>query len=145
MKRIVLILIFISFFYITIFADESSSHLTINLIFPKKSTSAMTAPRPRVEPEKVSGLVFIDINPAPAKIEKDRYLVEYFLDEKLIYQTTGFDEQNPAQASFAYILDTTKYKNGFHKLIINFWDKPGSSAIGIREIIIYNDTGNINE
>ncbi len=105
----------------------------------------MAIPRPRIEPENVSGLVSIDISPIPSKIEKDRYLVEYFLDEQLIYQTTGFNEQKPAQVSFTYTLDTTRYENGPHKLIINFWDKSGPSAIGIREININNNSANANE
>lgn len=82
---------------------------------------------------------------APSKIEKDRYSVEYFLDEQLIYQTSGFDEKNSTQDSFGFIFDTTRYENGLHKLIVNFWDKSGPSAIGIREIIINNHTESADE
>ena len=144
-KKSIWVLVFISLFSLSVLAEDvPQNQLTIKLLFPKKSTSLMTAPRPELKPQEVCGLVVIDITPVPSKIEEDRYLVEYFLDEQLIYQTTGFNEENPTQVSFSYTLDTTKYENGLHKLIVNFWDKSGPSAIGIREVIIDN-SGETNE
>lgn len=145
-KNIFLNLVLLSLFSFSALAQEpSANRLTIELIFPKQSSAPMTAPKPKLEPQKVSSRVVLDITPAPSKIEKDRYSVEYFLDEQLIYQTSGFDEKNYTQDSFSFIFDTTGYENGLHKLIVNFWDKSGPSAIGIREIIINNHTESADE
>jgi len=112
----------------------------IDLLFPDTGGRAMKAPRPISKPMEISGQVFVDISQAPSKTEKDRYLVEYFLDDSLIYQTTGSDKQIGAVA-FGYIFDTTKYENGRYKIIVNFWDESGPSAIGVMEVMINNKSG----
>ena len=140
-----LVLLFIILFSFSALVEgEPKDEMTIELLFPKKSTAVMTAPKPKLEPREVCDFVLINISPIPSEIEKDRYLVEYFLNEQLIYQTTGFNEEDPTKVSFSYTLDTTIYEDGIHKLIVNFWDESGPSAIGIREIII-NNSGDTNE
>lgn len=131
MKRIVLMsLILLGFVTFPALAQEESAHrLTVELLFPKKGGQVMNAPKPTERPKEASGLILIDLKPAPSKIEKERYSVEYFLDEELLYKS---------ESSFTHFLDTTKYANGPHKVIVNFWDNAGPSAIGIREIIINN-------
>jgi hypothetical protein len=137
-KRILLISLCLTLFFsnLSVFATDT---LTIQLLFPKKSYAKATPPKALLEPKEVSGNLIIDISPYPDKIEEGRYLVEYFLDDQLLYQTTGFNEDNPDILSFSYILDTTRFEDGPHKIIINFWDEAGPSAIGIRQIIINNE------
>lgn len=115
------------------------AEITVKLNFPKKSTAKMTAPKSLEKPQVICGNLIIDINPYPGAIEEDRYLVQYFLGDQLFYQTTGYNEENPDTLSFRYILDTNKFENGSYKLTVNFWDKNGPSAIGIREIVIKNE------
>ncbi|MDD4909482.1 MAG: hypothetical protein PHR44_02190 [Candidatus Omnitrophica bacterium] len=137
-KTSMYILFFIAAFSFNLLAKEAyQNQLILELNFPKESTAKMEAPRPKAEALSISGEILVNISPVPEKIEQDRYLVEYFLDEQLIYRTTGFDRR-----TFACILDTAQYENGTHKLIINFWDKSGPSAIGIRELIINNEETN---
>ena len=122
-------------------ANTFAQDLTLELNFPSENIAKATAPRPLTKPIAVSGNATIDITPYPDTIEKDRYLVEYFLDDQLFFQTSGFDESNPDKLSFRCLLDTAKFENGRYKLIVNFWDKSGASAIGIQEIEIRNEGG----
>jgi hypothetical protein len=143
LKKIIVIMFFIVSISSSVAAKEAiqQDKLIINLIFPVTGGQAMKAPRSIPKPVEVSGQIFLDINPATSNISKDRYLVEYFLDDRLIYETTGFDNAADSGVGFGYILDTTKYENGRYKLIVNFWDEKGPSAIGAREIFINNITG----
>ena len=134
-KLTLLIICLVLLFGANLFAEG----ITLELNFPQKSTAKITAPKPLLKPQEVSGSLILDIVPYPAAIEKERYLVEYFLDGQLIYQTTGFNESSPDKLSFTYLLDSAKFENGKHKIIINFWDKKGPSAIGIREVVIKNE------
>jgi len=137
-KRILLIFLCLALFCLNLNVFAAGS-MTIQLLFPKKGYAKATPPKALLEPKEVSGNLIIDISPYPDKIEEGRYLVEYFLDDQLLYQTTGFSEDNPDVFSFSYILDTTRFENGSHKIIVNFWDEFGPSAIGIRQIIINNE------
>ena len=134
MKKILTIFCLIIVTSINAFAGE----LTIELNFPKTGRTKAAAPKPILKPQEVSGKVILDITPYPEPKEENRYLVEFFLDGMLIYQTKGFD--NPENFSFKYNLETTKYKNGIYKLIVNFWDEKGTPGIGIRKIKIKNKT-----
>lgn len=116
-----------------------ASQLTIELTFPRKNTAPLSAPVPIPVPLEVSGNLFLDIAPYPEAAEKDRYTVEYFLDDVKIYETTGLSRDTPDTLNFTYILTTRAYENGSHTLVVNFWDSKGQSAIGIREIIIKNE------
>ena len=118
---------------------SASDRLIVELNFPKPGYPKAAKPKALLAPVEVSGNLIIDITPYPANAEQDRYLVEYFLDDQLISQSSGVKENNPQRLSFTYILDTTKFANGPHKIIINLWDKSGPSAIGIRKIIINNE------
>lgn len=121
--------------------NAAQKSLMVQLIYPATSGAAMKAPGPIPKPQEVSGQVLIDIAPKPLKSERDRYLVEYYLDDQLIYESTGFDGETESAGAFSYILDTGKYGNGSHKLVVNFWDKQGQSAIGARELVINNERG----
>ena len=134
MRRLTSVLFFLVL-SVNIFAAE----LTLELNFPKKSTAKFTAPKPILEAKEVSGNLLLDIIPYPADVEEDRYLVRYFLDGQLLYETTGVVGDNPEELSFKYVFNTTSFENGRYKLIVNFWDKKGSTAMGMRQIIIKND------
>ncbi|MBI4245417.1 MAG: Ig-like domain-containing protein [Planctomycetes bacterium] len=88
------------------------------------------------KPPTVAGVVVIGISKRPSvkEIEEERFLVEYFMDGVLIYKTSGRNLKGTA--AFDFELDTTKYKNGLHKITVNFWDQNGPSAIGFKKIII---------
>jgi hypothetical protein len=124
---------------ILLYVDGFAAELTLELNFAKPATEKIIAPKPIAKAQEVSGNVIIDITPYPSVVEKDRYLVEYFLDDQLIFRTTGFDENSPDKLSFKYLFDTDKYQNGEYKLIVNFWDESGPSAIGIKVIAINNE------
>jgi len=142
-KKITVILLFIASLSSFVSAEEVTRNdkLLISLIYPRAGGQAMKAPRAIPKPVKVSGQIFMDISPSPLNIKKDRYLVEYFLDDKLIYNTTGFDNAVDSDIGFGYLLDTTKYENGKHKLMVNYWDRDGSSAIGSKDVFIDNAPG----
>jgi len=143
LKRIILIALLIVL--ASIFAEASDntrqSSLVISLNFPENSGIAMKAPKAIPKPEEISKCVFLDISPAPSNIKKDRYLAEYFLGDNLIYKTTGFDSISGKVTGFGFMFDTAKFENGRYKLIVNFWDENGPSAIGSREVIINNESG----
>ena len=120
--------------------EKSDKPLVVDLIFPKKSTSRMKAPKPKLPVHEVSGQLTVDVRPVPTKAAKDRYLVQYFVGDELIHETTGYSEDRPERLSFVYTLDTTQFDDGLHKLIVNYWDKSGPSAIGILKIKVINRT-----
>ena len=142
LKRIILIVLFIASISSFVAAEEAmcQDKLLINLSFPGASGQAMKAPRSIPKPIEISGQISLDISPVHSNIRKGRYLVEYFLNDKLIYKTTGFDDA-AGSIGFGYVFDTTKYENGRYKLMVNFWDGKGPSAIGAREVFINNKSG----
>lgn len=135
-KKIIFILFIVLSFSASVMAEEKlpKNAVNIKLIFPGAGNTAMRAPAPILEPQEITGQVSVDFIPHPSNVEEGRYLVEYFLGDRLIYKTD-------TSGTFSYILDTTKYENGRYKLIINFWDSSGPSAIGIREVMINNQAG----
>jgi len=116
-----------------------ADNLTISLDFPKRGpTKAFSAPKPIEKPLRISGSLTLDMSPYPVQAEDGRYTVQYFLDDQLLNETNGFIPGSTPGLSFVYVLDTTKYENGRHKLAVNFWDNKGASAIGIKPVIIDN-------
>ena len=136
-KYFILFLLFLGLAQINIFADN----LVVELKFPQASNQRVLPPKPIVPAIEISSSIDLDISPYPAVIEKGRYLVEYFLDDVLIYSSDGFIENAPL--SFKCTLDTTKFIDGEHKIIVNYWDKQAPGAIGIRNVVIKNSE--INE
>jgi len=134
MKKIIIILACLQIFSIGVYANN----LVVQLHFPEKSNKRVAAVMPIVKPQEISGTLVLDIVPYPADYVKGRYSVEYFLDDQLLYKTDGGSDNGAA--SFKYSLDTTKFANGAHKLIVNFWDTNGPAAIGINDVIITNGT-----
>ncbi|MBU4477833.1 MAG: hypothetical protein KKH34_01895 [Candidatus Omnitrophica bacterium] len=116
----------------------AAGEIVVDLQFPKKSTDQIKTLEPVIAEETVSGTIVLDISPYPAEAARDRYLVEYYHDAKLIYSTDGYDESNPQSISFKYSFDTTKFSNGKYKLYVNFWDKRGAPAVGGKKIVINN-------
>lgn len=134
-KRIIALVICAAVFLTNVYCAE----LTVELTFPRKSNAKAAAPKAILKPMEVSGDLTLDVTPYPAQAEQDRYAVQYYLNEQLLYETSGFDENNPQTLSFRYVFDTTRFNNGTYKLIVNFYDKSGAvSAIGSRNIIIKN-------
>lgn len=126
--------------YSTAFAEgEKVESLKVDLIHPQKSNAPQRVLNISTKPVVVNGMVPVAISkkPNPKDVEMDRYLVEYFIDDKLVYETKGIAE-GLANPSFNWVLDTAKYKNGKHKLVVNYWDSKGPSAIGIKEFIVDN-------
>ena len=132
MKKILIIVYLIVLTSVNVFAAE----LTIELNFPKIGRTKAAAPKPILKPQKVSGNILLDINPYPETQEENRYLVEYFIEGQLIYETKGFDD--PEIFSFKYNFDTKNFENGTYKLFVNFWDEKGTPGIGIIKIKIKN-------
>jgi hypothetical protein len=93
---------------------------------------------------EVNGTVGININKTPVilDIQSGRYKVEYYINDELIYETTGKDRNE--NITFGFNLDTTIYENGIYKLTVNYYDygdgnsKP-ESAIEIEEMTINNE------
>ncbi len=136
-KRTVIILSAILLFP-CIRLSANTASITIQLLFPKQTAVKAPALRPLEAPTEISGKIILDIAPYPEEIIKGRYIVEYFLDDQQLFSTSGYYENTPDKLSFSYILDTSKFKNGSYKLIVNFWDEKSQSAIGIKEIRINN-------
>lgn len=136
MKKVkILLLVVMSLISLNVFAAE----VVVQLKFPEPSNQKAHVPLAIPVPQEVSGNLIVDIASYPEHIVKGRYSVEYFLDGQLFYTTDGWQEDNQEQLSFKYVLDSSKFTDGQHKLVINFWDKEGPSAIGIREILINNE------
>ena len=134
-KKIIGMVVGLMFLSVNLFAAE----LTVELTFPQK-VGKTSAPRPIAAPQKVNGNLLLDVTPYPTEIEAGRYLVEYYLNDMLIYSNNGFQAGDPAKLSFRYLLDTSKYPNGKYKLIVNFSDTKGYFGLAIKDIIIKNAT-----
>lgn len=141
MLRKISIIILVCFLNIWIslpsFAKEDTK-INIPLVYPHKFNSPMQRKDNIAKTPKISGTIVIGIQKIPTieEAKNERYLVEYFIDGKLVYQANGNSPKD--QPTFDFEFDTTKYKNGTHKITVNFWDKKGPSAIGTKEIIINN-------
>lgn len=136
LKRKLCILIF-TFLFMPVLAWPQA--LTLELIFPRSgAVKSFPTPKPIETPVEVSGAMILDVTPYPAEFNASRYELQYFLDSELIYETNGIKPDQPNQLNFNYVLDTTKYENGQHKLTVNFYDAQGKSAIAIKTIAIRN-------
>jgi len=92
-----------------------------------------------IAPVTVKDKITLDISPYPRIFESDRYLVEYFLNDQMIYSGNGTVLDSSSGFSFQYLFDTSVFSNGEYKLIVNLWDKKSPMAIGIKKIVIKND------
>lgn len=144
MKKIILILFTVtSFISMSVYvgAEEGiAGKIKIPLSFPQKYNTRMKSTPVLKKPVKISGkmLLGISMQPMVDDVESDKYLVEYFLDDELIFSTNGENSGQPDSPTFDFVLDSAKYKNGSHKLVVNFWNKDGPSAIGMQKVIIEN-------
>jgi len=140
MRRSHILIILIIFIFFTGYARAENNIIDINLVMPQKyNTSSKILPIISV-PKEVSGFVIIKIDKKvlPEEVENNKYLVEYFLDDELIFKTNGQNEANTENSSFDFKLNTAQYPDGRHKITVNFWDKDGSSAIGMENLFIKN-------
>lgn len=134
--KTILTLILGAFFFICLVEASSQNSVQITISYPQESNTPKRQTKRIDEPVVVKDEVFIDI--VGIKLEQLNHpelYAEYFLDNNLIYST-----EDKKQSPLGFILDTRLYENGRHTLIVNLWDKDGPSAIGIREIIIQNQT-----
>lgn len=120
--------------------DKAVDKINVKLISPDLPNTKLSKVKADTNPVVISGIVPVEIDKAVKNkdVENQRYLVEYFIDGNLAYTTDGSDEEHPKNNAFTWMLDTTKYKNGKHKLVVNFWDKEGESSIGIVYVVIKN-------
>jgi len=127
-----------SFGFNTAAAEDAPAKIIIPLSFPREHNTPMRAGPTLTKPEALSGNIIIGISKRPTaeEIEGGRYLAEYFIDDTPIANTKGVN--SGGILSFDIAVNTGAYSNGPHKLIVNFWDEKGSSAIGMRDIIISN-------
>jgi hypothetical protein len=112
--------------------QEPSVKVIVPLSFPHRYNTAMENGPVISKPLKVSGVITVGAGVVDSAQGPDtgRYLVEYFIDDLAIGKAGNVNK---------YIrLDTSSYENGPHKLIVNFWDRDGRSAIGVCDIIIDN-------
>lgn len=127
-------------FVLCLFVNLSYSEepLLITLLYPQAANAPKKEAKKKEKPALVSGDVPINITGInPAQLNNADVFAEYYLDNTLVYST----ENNEA---FTFVLDSKLYSNGEHSLTVNLWDKTGTSAIGIREIIIQNLENNGN-
>lgn len=124
--------------------QEKTSQIKIPLLYPQKSTAERKTSGVCNKTITVNGLILVKLENVPRLPDADteRYLVEYYTDNKLFYKTNGINENNPGILNFNIQLDTNSIENGEYNLVINFWDKKGPSAIGIKKIIIKNKDEN---
>lgn len=111
----------------------SQEQLLITLLYPQTTNAPKKEVKKKEKPVPVSGKVSIDVTGInPAQLNNTGVFAEYYLDSALVYSS----ENNKP---FGFVLDSALYPNGQHSLTVNLWDKEGTSAIGIREIIIKNN------
>ncbi len=139
MKRIFILVAAILLVFGYVQAKENI--IDIYLVAPHKYNAPMRRLPIVSAPKEVSGVVIfrVDRQATQEEVENNKYLVEYFLDDQLIYKTNGENEVKPKSPSFDLNLDTTQYSDGQHKLTVNFWDKTGPSAIGMENLFIKNN------
>ena len=125
-----------------VYAKENASQnrITVYLLYPQKSNAPKRAPQRIEKPAVLKGDVPVDIAGIEAKqLKSQGVYVEYFLDNDLVYSTEGKDgKKAKIRRSHGFVLDTTRYPDGAHTLVVNLWDKNGPSAIGMRKITIKN-------
>jgi len=123
-------------------AEDSAvtNRVEVKLIAPQRFNAPKRKQRQPVKPVVVAGTVRVEIGKAPTaqEITDKRYVVEYFLDDAVVHKTQGSIDAGTGKPTFACTIDTTAYQDGKHKLVVNFWDKDGPSAIGVQYVIIKN-------
>jgi hypothetical protein len=112
--------------------------IIVPLMYPRQFNAPKQRSRVKTKGFEISGEVAISIDRAPSlrDIEQERYLVEYFIDNTLSFKTKGYLDPLTGEPSFTWRFNTSQYKRGKHKIIVNFWDNKGPSAIGVEHIII---------
>lgn len=137
--KIIALILALSIF---IFANGSllaNESIQIALIYPQKSNAPKREIKKINKPAVVRGEISIGIaGITPAQLKNPDIYVEYFLDGELIYSNENKAKNKTKPVSFGFVLDSRLYPDGEHNLVVNFWDKDGPSAIGIRKIIIQN-------
>lgn len=117
--------------------------VSILVIYPQNTNAPKRTLNKKEKPAVLKGDVIINVTGINSEQLKSPDLyVEYFLDDELIYSTQDEKQDKIKKTSLGFILDTTKYENGNHRMVVNLWDAKGPSAIGIREITIQNETQN---
>lgn len=123
-------------------AEDSAvtNRVDVQLIAPQRFNAPKRKHRQPVKPVVVTGTVKVEIDKAPTaqEVADKRYVVEYFLDDAAVHKTQGSTDAGTGKPTFDCSIDTTAYEDGKHKLVINFWDKDGPSAIGVQYVIIKN-------
>lgn len=144
-KRLRILLLILGFILLNSYVcaqvqEEARGKINISLKFPQRYNAPMKAKPIIKKPVEISGGIFIGISKRPTKneVNSERYLVEYFMDDTLIFSTKGEIADNSELPNYDFLLDSAQFKNGPHRLIVNFWDKDGPSAIGMRDIVINN-------
>lgn len=119
---------------------SATNRVSVQLMEPQQPNAPKRKDPGAVKSITISGPVTIEIGrvPTASEVVKKRYLVEYFLDEVLIYQTNGSVDPATGKPTLGCQWNTTAYPPGKHKLVVNFWDDDGPSAIGIQHVIIKN-------
>ncbi|MCX6875119.1 MAG: hypothetical protein NTW21_15115 [Verrucomicrobia bacterium] len=123
-------------------ADGGNTKTTVvrvELVHPQAGGAPMRK-TPPVPPVTVSGTIRIEIpkQAEPQGVATGRYEVEFFVDDKLVHTTRGDKPVQAGMGSFDWLMDTTAYADGKHKLVVNYWDKNAPSAIGIINLVIRN-------
>lgn len=128
------------FIFINSLGAAQNTTVSIPLIYPQNSNAPKRELKKQEKPVVLKGEVLINITGISSEQLKSPDLyVEYFLDDDLVYSTQDKNQDKTKENLLSFILDTTKYADGNHKLVINLWDLNEPSAIGIREIIIQNE------
>ncbi|MBI4707279.1 MAG: hypothetical protein HY761_05080 [Candidatus Omnitrophica bacterium] len=111
----------------------------ITVVYPQKPNA------PKRQEKKVDSIIAVNgrVNIGVTGISADQLkspdlYLEYFLDDNLVYATKKNSKGNNTERELGFIFDTVLYSEGEHNLMVNLWDKFGSSAIGMRKIIIQN-------
>lgn len=127
-------------FLLSYFSDAFAKNLLqISVVYPQKSNFPKREVKKTEKPMVLQGEIAINaVGIKPEQIKHTDVYVEYFLDGQLLYSSENKEADKTTKAPAEFILDTTAYPDGEHTLVVNFWDKDGPSAIGIRKIIIQN-------
>lgn len=137
-----ILIMLLSIFMNSLEAAQSTT-VSISVIYPQSSNAPKRQLSKKDKPVVLKGDVLINITGINSEQLKSPDLyVEYFLDDDLVYSTQDQKQDRTKKVSLSFTLDTTKYADGDHKLVVNLWDTNGPSAIGIREITIQNGTQN---
>jgi len=136
-----LMLLFFSLSIISVGSAQDNQIVSIKLLYPKRGITSIMSDRVSTRPEEAGGVIILTVDSKPTieDVQNNRFLIEYYLDGELLYESNGENLNNPQSPSFDCQLDTTRYVNGKHQITVNLWDDDVPSAIiGIKNIIINN-------